>query len=280
MEAAEGRPGSHVRSQLCKDVQTETCTDSKEGISSSLGDITAVDEQNEGLLRIIKVEESEDEGYLGQGTSSSLGHDIPVDQQKKHVKEEGPENDDEYLYCEDCKSFFINKCELHGPAVFVHDTPVPVGVTNRARLTLPLGLEVQQSNISGAGLGVFNKGETVPVGAHFGPYEGELVDREEAMNSGYSWVIYRSRQHEEYIDAKKEIHANWMRYVNCARNGEEQNLVVFQYQGGIHYRCCQPIKPGQELLVWYGEEYPRDHSLEFNCLWNKKSSINGYVQTL
>lgn len=91
--------------------------------------------------------------------------------------------------CEDCKSFFINKCEFHGPAVFIPDTPVPVGVTDRARLTLPIGLEVKQSNISGAGLGVFNKGDTVPVGVHFGPYEGELVDREEAMNSGYSWVV-------------------------------------------------------------------------------------------
>ncbi|KAF5902192.1 histone-lysine N-methyltransferase PRDM9-like, partial [Clarias magur] len=267
MEAAEHRPGSRVHTQLCRDVQTDTCTDSKEAISSSL------DEQNEELLNIIKVEESEEDGYFGEETSSSLGHDIAVDKQKTNVKEE-PENDDEYLYCEECKCFFINKCEVHGPAVFLSDTPVQVGLTNRARLTLPLGLEVRQSNISGAGLGVFNKGQSVPVGVHFGPYEGELVDKEEAMNSGYSWVIYRSRQGVEYIDAKKEIYANWMRYVNCARNGEEQNLVAFQYQGGIHYRCCQPIKPGQELLVWYGEEYPRDHSLEFNCLWNKKSSIN------
>lgn len=93
------------------------------------------------------------------------------------------------LDCEDCKSFFINKCEFHGPAVFIPDSPVPLGVTDRARLTLPLGLEVRQSNISGAGLGVFNIVETVPVGVHFGPYEGELVDREEAMNSAYSWVV-------------------------------------------------------------------------------------------
>lgn len=49
-------------------MQTDTCTDSKEGISSSLGDITAVDEQNEGFLKIIKVEESDDEGDLGKTT--------------------------------------------------------------------------------------------------------------------------------------------------------------------------------------------------------------------
>lgn len=49
-------------------MQTETRTDSKEGTSSSLGDVTGVDEQNEGLLKIIKVEESGDEGYLGKTT--------------------------------------------------------------------------------------------------------------------------------------------------------------------------------------------------------------------
>lgn len=51
-------------------MQTERCPDSKEGISSSLGDITTVAEQDEGLLKIIKVEESEDEGYIGKTTES------------------------------------------------------------------------------------------------------------------------------------------------------------------------------------------------------------------
>lgn len=64
-----------------------------------------------------------------------------------------------------------------------------MGVADRARRTLPLGLEIRKSDVPDAGLGVFNKGETVPVGAHFGPYQGDPVDREEAMNSGYSWVV-------------------------------------------------------------------------------------------
>lgn len=91
--------------------------------------------------------------------------------------------------CEECNSFFINMCEVHGAPVFISDTPVPMGVPDRARQTLPPGLEVRKSDISGAFLGVFNKGETVPVGSHFGPYQGDLVDREDAMKSGYSWVV-------------------------------------------------------------------------------------------
>ncbi|MCJ8740469.1 hypothetical protein PDJAM_G00059200 [Pangasius djambal] len=91
--------------------------------------------------------------------------------------------------CEDCRCFFISECEVHGPAFFIPDTPVPMGVTDRARQTLPPGLEIRKSDIPDAGLGVFNKGETVPVGVHFGPYQGDLVDREEAMNSVCSWVV-------------------------------------------------------------------------------------------
>ncbi|XP_062861786.1 histone-lysine N-methyltransferase PRDM9-like, partial [Trichomycterus rosablanca] len=192
----------------------------------------------------------------------------------KIVKEEEEPEAEDYLYCEQCRSFFINKCEVHGPPLFIPDPPVPMGVMDRARQTLPPGVEVRESGIPNAGLGVFNKGETVPVGAHFGPYQGELVDGEEAVNSEYSWVIHKGGQCEEYIDAKKETYANWMRFVNCAQNDEEQNLVAFQYQGGIFYRCCRPIKPGQELFVWYDEAYARDLSSSFDYIWNKKCSAN------
>lgn len=70
------------------------------------------------------------------------------------------------------------------------------------------------------------------------------------------------------------------RYVNCARNDEEQNLVAFQYRGGIFYRCSRPIESGQELLLWYEEEYAKDLSIAFHYLWKKKCFANGYVQIL
>ncbi|GAA6098974.1 zinc finger protein 431-like [Tachysurus ichikawai] len=185
------------------------------------------------------------------------------------IKEEEADDKD-FLYCEVCQSYFFKKCEVHGPAAFIPDTPVPMGVADRARQTLPSGLEIQKSSIPDSGLGVFNKGQTVPVGAHFGPYQGQMVDREEAMNSVYSWVIYTNNQCEEYIDAKRDMHANWMRYINCARHDGEQNLVAFQYQGRILYRCCRPIYPEQELLVWYEEKYARVLGPAFNYFWNKK----------
>lgn len=47
----------------------------------------------------------------------------------------------------------------------------------------------------------------------------------------------------------------YSRYVNCARDDDEQNLVAFQYHRQIFYRTCRVIRPGSELLVWYGDEY-------------------------
>ncbi|XP_053089825.1 histone-lysine N-methyltransferase PRDM7 isoform X1 [Pangasianodon hypophthalmus] len=236
-------------SQLCEDVKTETSDGGTFDVSE------------------VKKEETLELNIYNHGDDADNTPEVIS------IKEENPDNKD-YLYCEICKSFFFNKCEVHGLPLFIPDTPAPMGVPDRARQTLPPGLEIRKSGIPDAGLGVFNKGETVPVGAHFGPYQGELVDREEAMNSGYSWVVYRSGQCEEYIDAKKEMHANWMRYVNCARNDEEQNLVAFQYRGSILYRCCRPINPGQELMVWYEEEYAKDLCPAFDCLWNKKCSAD------
>ncbi|KAM9487203.1 uncharacterized protein Hap1MRO34_007040 isoform 2-T2 [Clarias gariepinus] len=243
--------------QVCENFKTETLDGEKPEVSE---------------VRVKKEETLELDIHKYEDDLNNTPDDICI-------KAEDPDHKD-YLYCEVCKSVFFNKCEVHGPPLFIPDTPVPMGVSDRARLTLPPGLEIQKSIIPDAGLGVFNKEETVPVGAHFGPYQGELVNQEEAKNSRYSWVIYRSRQCEEYIDATSEVHANWMRYVNCARNDGDQNLVAFQYQGGILYRCCRPINPGQELLVWYEEEYAKELSPAFAYLWNKKCSTNESNNTL
>ena len=49
-----------------------------------------------------------------------------------------------------------------------------------------------------------------------------------------------------------------MRFVNCSRCEDEQNLVSFQFRGNIYYRTYKPIPPGNELLVWYGESYAKE----------------------
>jgi len=61
-----------------------------------------------------------------------------------------------------------------------------------------------------------------------------------------------------FLDGQDENHSNWMRFVNCSRCEDEQNLVAYQYRGEIYYRTYKPVTPGKELLVWYGESYAKD----------------------
>ena len=63
------------------------------------------------------------------------------------------------------------------------------GHPNRSALTLPPGLSIRPSGIPEAGLGVWNEASDLPLGLHFGPYEGQITEDEEAANSGYSWLV-------------------------------------------------------------------------------------------
>lgn len=53
------------------------------------------------------------------------------------------------------------------------------------------------------------------------------------------------------VDGTDEQQSNWMRFVNCARDNKEQNLVAMQFRGDIYYKTCVPVEAGSELLVWY-----------------------------
>ena len=60
------------------------------------------------------------------------------------------------------------------------------------------------------------------------------------------------------VNASDVRRSNWLRYVNCARNYEEQNLMAYQHEGGIFYRACKDIAADVELLVWYDDQYAGD----------------------
>ena len=72
----------------------------------------------------------------------------------------------------------------------------------------------------------------------------------------------KAGQRAYFIDGKDESTSNWLRYVNCARTESEQNMVAFQYRGCIYYRSFRNIHPGDELLVWYGEEYAKELGID------------------
>uniref|UniRef100_A0A452EM19 Histone-lysine N-methyltransferase PRDM9 n=1 Tax=Capra hircus TaxID=9925 RepID=A0A452EM19_CAPHI len=186
-------------------------------------------------------------------------------ERKGHVYQEVSElQDDDYLYCEECQNFFIDSCAAHGPPTFVKDSAVEKGHANRSALTLPPGLSIRPSGIPEAGLGVWNEASDLPLGLHFGPYEGQIIYNEEASHSGYSWLVRNS-------PLSLSSGSNHL-YVNCARDDEEQNLVALQYHGQIFYRTCQVVRPGCELLVWYGDEYGEELGIKQDSRGKSKLS--------
>lgn len=91
--------------------------------------------------------------------------------------------------CEKCKNYFLDSCPAHGPPTFIKDSVVPKGTLDRSFLSLPPGLRIGPSSIPGAGLGVWNETCDLPLDVHFGPYEGQITEEEEAANNGYSWMV-------------------------------------------------------------------------------------------
>ncbi|XP_019721152.1 histone-lysine N-methyltransferase PRDM9-like isoform X1 [Hippocampus comes] len=154
--------------------------------------------------------------------------------------------------CDECLALYQNQSEAFktgGPS-FILDFPTSMGVPERALLTLPYGLTVGRSSIPGAGVGVINHGPALAPGMHFGPFEGEETSVENAIESDFSWEIYKGQDAYEYIDASAESLSNWMRYVKRARSRDESNLLAVQYKGSILYHCCRSVNAGEELLVW------------------------------
>ncbi|XP_078287846.1 histone-lysine N-methyltransferase PRDM7-like [Rhinoraja longicauda] len=67
-----------------------------------------------------------------------------------------------------------------------------------------------------------------------------------------------------------------MRFVNCARKEEEQNLVAFQHWGNIYYRTCKPVPPHCELLVWYGDDYAKELGITWTTMWMSNQDPKHY----
>lgn len=176
------------------------------------------------------------------------------------------------FYCEECQALYQDQSDFHGVGgpSFILDSPTPMGALQRALLTLPHGLMIGRSSIPGAGLGVINQGPTLSPGMHFGPFEGEVTARESAVESAYSWEVCKEKDEYEYIDGARDTHSNWMRYVNCARNEEERNLLVVQYRERVLFHCCRSIHQGDELMVWPSKTYLSQISEAWNQIWLKK----------
>lgn len=161
-------------------------------------------------------------------------------------------DNDAARFCEDFQKYG----EKSKSYTFIKNAKIPVHFDpeERANLTTPEGFRIELSTIPGAGFGGFTE-RFVPKHTILGSYEGltHLHHREDDL---YSWQVEKVDSEGVYmIDAGNPAHSNWLRWLNCAGNVEQENVVAVACAGLILYMTTRDIEPGSEMFVWYGDGY-------------------------
>ena len=118
-------------------------------------------------------------------------------------------------------------------------------------------LEVKESNISGAGKGLFTN-KFIPKGTRIVEYKGRIRTWKEVENEDSNYYIFYVTEN-HIIDAKR-YRKSFARYINDAKGLKKikgiNNNAAFIIDGlKVFVDATKNIPAGEEILVGYGKEY-------------------------
>ncbi|CAM4829194.1 unnamed protein product [Rotaria magnacalcarata] len=151
--------------------------------------------------------------------------------------------------------------KLRFDLIYIRDSqiiyPSLVDPNSYALATAPADtVYIAKSSLPNAGLGVFASRRIMRF-SYFGPYGG--FKRNPHLTQGtnsYAWNVPDKSGNIMYqIDASDPKSSNWLRFINCPNNFTQRNLMSLVYHGDIFYLSIRNIEVGEELLVYYGDDY-------------------------
>uniref|UniRef100_A0A663LKT4 PR domain zinc finger protein 2-like n=1 Tax=Athene cunicularia TaxID=194338 RepID=A0A663LKT4_ATHCN len=106
---------------------------------------------------------------------------------------------------------------------------------------LPEDVRLFPSAVDKTRLGVWAT-KSILKGKKFGPFVGDKKKRSQVKSNVYMWEVYYPNLGWMCVDATDPEKGNWLRYINWARSGKEQNLFPLEINRTIYYKSLKILR--------------------------------------
>uniref|UniRef100_A0A8C4KRZ3 PR domain zinc finger protein 2-like n=1 Tax=Dromaius novaehollandiae TaxID=8790 RepID=A0A8C4KRZ3_DRONO len=121
---------------------------------------------------------------------------------------------------------------------------------------LPEDVKLFPSAVDKTRLGVWAT-KSILKGKKFGPFVGDKKKRSQVKSNVYMWEVYYPNLGWMCVDATDPKKGNWLRYINWARSGKEQNLFPLEINRTIYYKSLKvAMSMKNQLLVFQHLLFP------------------------